>query len=718
MLGNGPSLRNFDFNRLCRFDVFGMNAAYRYWYEINWFPQYYSCLDLVLGISHKESIADMIINSERIGIRAFLLRQNLIHELEDAGTYENVFNFDVLRPGFDKWIPDPVTTGSHTCAWASILGYRDIYLLGVDCNYVEIVDNAEHLDGTVLQITSDAPNPNYFFDSYQQKGDKYNIPNTRKDLHLESWRNVGKRIEVKSRVLNANWESKVDAFPFVFFEDVEKGGRIPVYSQEKVIDSNRLPEEFDHVFVPSRVTDKENTTSAYKSVKTENRLIEDRNLIIKKGSIISYDSELTDMTLTEKHAFRQANKILFEVDGATYLGFPWTMLIEKRKRNEHLSDFQKEIVQKLKAYLIDKKYVVTVCEHPDMLNYQKLFIEIGVTHVFWTHAGKGKDCFPDREKITIYPFPMLPLQTAFQPLYADESNEYLYSFVESKGNNKVLKKIKKMILDDLTNKKGSYVVPRLKWDFEEVLFCNKTNPKGEKLNILIDRSDQFEMGDILKRSIFSICPISSGHYLERLWKSISNGSIPVVISDNYHPPGVKTLWEAATVSCPERKEDILALPEKLKAIADDEELLNRKRNALRLLCLKYGPSFFIYDIQKLFFSFAKEFFDPKSNQPYFSYLWIHRMADKINQEKNPECSMANVFILGCISRLMSNPLEFVSSFKQKETFRIAVKQAITICNHEYAAYMYRAIKLKNIVLEFDQLDSSPEKEIASQGNKQ
>ena len=41
VLGNGPSLRGFDFGRLSRFDVFGMNAAYRYWYEIGWFPQYY-----------------------------------------------------------------------------------------------------------------------------------------------------------------------------------------------------------------------------------------------------------------------------------------------------------------------------------------------------------------------------------------------------------------------------------------------------------------------------------------------------------------------------------------------------------------------------------------------------------------------------------------------------------------------------------------------------
>ena len=128
VLGNGPSLRGFDFGRLSRFDVFGMNSAYRYWYEIGWFPQYYSCLDHVVGASHRDAITDLIRDSDQIGIRAFLLRQPLIEELGKDGASPKVFNFDLLRPGFESWIPGPMTTGSHTCAWASILGYKEIYL--------------------------------------------------------------------------------------------------------------------------------------------------------------------------------------------------------------------------------------------------------------------------------------------------------------------------------------------------------------------------------------------------------------------------------------------------------------------------------------------------------------------------------------------------------------------------------------------------------------
>ena len=206
MLGNGPSLRGFDFHRLSRFDVFGINAAYRYWYEIDWPPQYYSCLDLVVGASHRDAITELIGDADRLGIRAFLLRQNLVEELGKYGASPKVFNFDLLRQGFESWVPGPVTTGSHTCAWASILGYKDIYLLGVDCDYVEVVPNAETRDDSVMEIVADAPNPNYFFDAYQKKGDKFNIPNPRKELHLRSWRNMGRKISAKSSMLT--WHPK------------------------------------------------------------------------------------------------------------------------------------------------------------------------------------------------------------------------------------------------------------------------------------------------------------------------------------------------------------------------------------------------------------------------------------------------------------------------------------------------------------------------------
>ena len=220
ILGNGPSLRGFNLHSLIGFDVFGMNAAYRYWRKINWYPQYYACLDLILGSSHQKEIIELINNSDGYGIKLFLLRDKLINEICSRVSLAKVMNFDQLCDRYKTLKTDYVTTGSHTCAWASIIGYKNIYLLGIDCNYVEIIPLAEKKSGHVLEITKNGKNPNYFFDEYQQVGDKYNVPNVVKDVHLNSWRNISNCIDTTTiKILNANPASKVDAFPFISEKD-------------------------------------------------------------------------------------------------------------------------------------------------------------------------------------------------------------------------------------------------------------------------------------------------------------------------------------------------------------------------------------------------------------------------------------------------------------------------------------------------------------------
>jgi len=242
ILGNGPSLRGFDFSRLSNFDVFGMNAAYRYWDEINWYPQFYSCLDTVVGMSHDAEIKRLIETSDETGIQLFLLRENLVNALGACRHKDKVVNFDELRDNINALQVDPITTGSHTAAWAAVLGYRSIYLLGVDCNYREVVSGAQQREGYELEIVEDGDNPNYFFDGYQKKGDAYNLPNPFKDLHLRSWRNVAKSlIGSDVTVLNANLDSKVDCFDFCLFESVEQTGHIETIDPYFVLNSEEKP---------------------------------------------------------------------------------------------------------------------------------------------------------------------------------------------------------------------------------------------------------------------------------------------------------------------------------------------------------------------------------------------------------------------------------------------------------------------------------------------
>lgn len=214
IVGNGPSLGGFDFRSLYQFDVFGMNAAYRYWHQIGWYPQYYSCLDLTVGMSHKKEIGELVASSDKCGIKLFLLRDNLVRYLEGVKNFDRVINFDNLTTGSALLGGARVTTGSHTAAWAAYLGYREIYLLGIDCNYTEVIEGAERRKGTELELVSTPENnPNYFFDGYQQEGDKFNVPNPGGDIHVEAWRELGEVLrDAPVVVRNANPQSRVDAF--------------------------------------------------------------------------------------------------------------------------------------------------------------------------------------------------------------------------------------------------------------------------------------------------------------------------------------------------------------------------------------------------------------------------------------------------------------------------------------------------------------------------
>lgn len=242
ILGNGPSLRGFEFSNLNPFHVFGMNAAYRYWDEINWYPDYYSCLDTVVGLSHAEEIGRLIETSDETGIKLFLLRDNLVQSLGDCRHKEKVINFDQLRENIGTLQVDPITTGSHTAAWAAVLGYRFIYLLGVDCNYQEVVAGAAKKGGYELEIVEDSDNPNYFFDGYQRKGDAYNLPNPFKDLHLRSWRAVAETlVDSEATIRNANLESKVDCFDFCLFECISATENIDSIDPFFVLNSEKMP---------------------------------------------------------------------------------------------------------------------------------------------------------------------------------------------------------------------------------------------------------------------------------------------------------------------------------------------------------------------------------------------------------------------------------------------------------------------------------------------
>lgn len=194
--GNGPSLRELDFDALRDMDWLGMNAAYRYWDKVGIYPTIYSCLDKVVIKSHAQQILRLY-REQRI--RTFFLVKDILEEIPDFPQDDRIFFLeDVVKMKdqaadvFKTAFPDKKTTGSWAVRFAIFRGYRELYLGGIDCSYVEIVTGAKRT-GTGLELQIDSKvddNPNYFFNDYQKPGDTYQVPNPQRhfgNLHLQSF---------------------------------------------------------------------------------------------------------------------------------------------------------------------------------------------------------------------------------------------------------------------------------------------------------------------------------------------------------------------------------------------------------------------------------------------------------------------------------------------------------------------------------------------------
>lgn len=226
VIGSGPSLKGVDLTQLSPYASIGMNAAYRYWDEINWYPTYYCCMDLVVLESHREEIYRLIVECGTNGIRLFFLRDNILNWYPDLADNPAVIFLEKLErdlPVF-HWPRHPVTTGSFSALFGWYLGYRQIYLLGIDLNYVEVLPDAVQHENKVLELVADpTENPNYFFPGYQRKGDRYNIPNVAPNMHIRSWLQVQERlVGFPFEIVNLNSASALKAFPFDTIEAVLK----------------------------------------------------------------------------------------------------------------------------------------------------------------------------------------------------------------------------------------------------------------------------------------------------------------------------------------------------------------------------------------------------------------------------------------------------------------------------------------------------------------
>lgn len=202
VIGNGPSLKGYEFSNLNNIDTIGMNAAYRYWDQINWYPTFYVCMDDKVTQTHHKNIKRLIDSGKikKFFLTRFMLdfypelkNDSRIYFLEQFnekdGSFAKEYELNIIVNKFFKSSsPAKFTTGSNAVRFGCFLGYKEIAIIGVDLEYKEINEGITNESGIELKVTKKIENnPNYFFDGYQDVGDSFNVPNPSHlgDLHFD-----------------------------------------------------------------------------------------------------------------------------------------------------------------------------------------------------------------------------------------------------------------------------------------------------------------------------------------------------------------------------------------------------------------------------------------------------------------------------------------------------------------------------------------------------
>jgi len=221
IMGNGPSLKNVRFNDL-KVDTFGMNNAYKYYDEMNWYPTYWGCFDKAMTYNSNNAVLHLDFFRKGKCKEYYTLNGN-------AKGIDKVNFIDLKiwnrRGAIRKHSKsEPFLNVGHTaanCVQVSILkGYTEIILIGIDGDF-KIFDGVVKERSGQLRLTKEMKdNPNYGWDSYQEKNEVFN-PENKERLIMPTWKHLsGWAGDNGIKVINCSENSIVrDLFEYKSLED-------------------------------------------------------------------------------------------------------------------------------------------------------------------------------------------------------------------------------------------------------------------------------------------------------------------------------------------------------------------------------------------------------------------------------------------------------------------------------------------------------------------
>lgn len=240
IIGNGPSLNKTNLLRLKDEVTFAMNGFFLKLPDLNWGPTFYVVEDHLVAEDRAEEINRL---------RGFhkLFPASLAYVIdEDADT-----TFFDHRPrksfpdGFDFSFDAAKNTYAggtvtFTCMQlAAFMGFKEIYLIGVDASYALPDDAKISGNHRVKEIDMESDDPNHFHPDYFGKGKRWHEPNV--DVMIKAYEEAKRATNTRDvSIINATKGGMLEVFPRAkydsLFKTVDAHPRVVLFDMTKIGD--------------------------------------------------------------------------------------------------------------------------------------------------------------------------------------------------------------------------------------------------------------------------------------------------------------------------------------------------------------------------------------------------------------------------------------------------------------------------------------------------
>ncbi len=213
VIGNGPSLKIDDLDRLSADVTFASNKIFLAFDQVAWRPTFYMCSDILVAKNNRDAINNLTLDKVfGNSIKAEFAERTDIIWLDELSTPDQRFSEDCSECVYGGF-----SVVYFQLQLAFHLGIREVYLIGVDFNFDVPKPSGEvSIHGEVIVSEGER---NHFHKDYRKPGETWTMP--RLDKQLEAFMCANEAFDRNGgRVYNASRFTKLEVFPRIPFDEV------------------------------------------------------------------------------------------------------------------------------------------------------------------------------------------------------------------------------------------------------------------------------------------------------------------------------------------------------------------------------------------------------------------------------------------------------------------------------------------------------------------